>query len=148
MKNIEQFKFYASLWLAFLYETFPNPNDIDVRWAEGKDYEGKRKFKSYQDVINSWDEYSMGKDNPVEQEFWTSQSTLIFLIKEEYIRTSTSEDDMDPKSFVFSNCVLTEKGLKMLMSKTGIDQRSFGEKLIEYLKEGKYSSLLRLVKFW
>ena len=149
MKNIDHFKFYSGLWLAHLFESFPNPTDIDVRWAEGKNYTGDRKFQTYNDVIISWDKYSMDRNNnPVEHEFWSAQTTLIFLIKEEYIRSFTEEKDLNKGRFLFEECVLTEKGLSKLMSIGFFDKRNFGEKLIEYLKEGKYGALLRLVKFW
>jgi hypothetical protein len=149
MKNIEHFKFYSGLWLAHLFESFPNPVDIDVRWAEGKHYAGDRKFSTYHRVIVSWGKYSMDREtNPVEKEFWTAQATLTFLIKEEYIRSSTEEKNLNRDRFLFENCVLTEKGLTKLMSIGFIDKRNLGEKIMEYLKEGKYSALLRLVKFW
>jgi len=148
MKNIEHFKFYAGLWLSYLYKSFPVPKDIDVRWVEGKGYSGNRQFKTINEVHQSWDKYTSEFDkNPVEQEFWASQNTLVFLIKEGYIRTP-DETEAEHGRFVFSKCVLTEKGLTMLMSKTFLDQRSMGEKVIEYLREGKYSQLFRLVRFW
>lgn len=149
MKNIELFKFFSGLWLAHLFESFPNPADIDVRWAEGKSHIGNKNFSTYHEVIVSWGKYSMSRENnPVEKEFWTAQATLLFLIQEEYVRSSTEEKDLNKNRFVFENCVLTEKGLTKLMSIGFLDKRNLGEKFIEYLKEGKYSALLRLVKFW
>jgi hypothetical protein len=147
MENIKQFKFYSSVWLGYLFEKFPEPIDIDVRWVEGKKFKGERKFMSYMNVIKSWDQYScVNKDSPVEKEFWISHATLKFLIQEGYVRTN-NEERLEGRHFEFTECALTEKGLSKMMSTSFFDHRSLGERLIELLREGKYSQILRLIKF-
>lgn len=149
MKNIEDFKIFSCVILSFLYESFPTPIDVDIRWIEGRKFDGDRRFKTYHDVMLSWDRGhpNQPEQNPYEIELWRYHDSLAYLVREGYVST-TRQVGLEERNWVFQNCVLTEKGLQQLLTPSFLDRRPLGEKLVEYLKEGKFGAVMGLIKLW
>lgn len=149
MQNIEDFKIFSCVILAFLYESFPTPIGIDIRWIEGREFKGNRRFRTYHHVMKSWDQghSSNSNENPVEIELWRYHDSLAYLVREGYVST-TRKAELEERNWIFQNCVLTEKGLKQLLTPSFLDRRPLGEKMIEYLKEGKFGALIKALNPW
>ncbi|MDN3526151.1 hypothetical protein QWY79_12835 [Halomonas sabkhae] len=140
--NIKVFKSCAAVILDILYQSFPNPVDLDILYLEPE--RRTRQLKNFDDEMKSWDAGHTVDENPVKPHLEIYRNSIYYMIAEEIITCNETKHGESQRTFYA--CRLTSKGLRVLGRSYLKEKESIGTKLHAALKDGKYKVVQDLVK--
>jgi len=141
-ENIVIFKNCAAVILDILYQSFPNPVDLDILYLEPK--RRTRQLKNFDDEMKSYDEGYTVDENPVKPHLEIYRNTIYYMISEDILTCNDPQHGDSQRTF--RACRLTSKGLGVLGRSYLKEKQSIGTKLHAALKDGKYKVVQDLVK--